>query len=119
MHNYYISTLMLDFAWSHTTHSLFVYDWCLFEIMLLFGLFIQLSETNGTSFGYGYNRTTSKAKSHSPDSSDDTQVSEGKLATWRLPHIYKVEGKRKQKSEKLYSSRVNVPSWCTEIYISA
>ncbi|KAG5041977.1 hypothetical protein JHK87_005892 [Glycine soja] len=36
----------------------------------------ELSETNGTSFGYGYNRTTSKAKSHSPDSSDDTQVSE-------------------------------------------
>jgi len=49
--------------------------------MLLFCLFIQLSETNGTSFGYGYNRITSKARSQSLDSSDDTQVSEGKLAT--------------------------------------
>ncbi|KAL3009208.1 hypothetical protein AAZX31_07G070700 [Glycine max] len=41
----------------------------------------ELSETNGTSFGYGYNRITSKARSQSLDSSDDTQVSEGKLAT--------------------------------------
>ncbi|KAL2335941.1 hypothetical protein Fmac_010387 [Flemingia macrophylla] len=41
----------------------------------------ELSETNGTSFGYGYNKTTTKPKSQSPDSSDDTQVSEGKLAT--------------------------------------
>ncbi|RDY13130.1 K(+) efflux antiporter 2, chloroplastic, partial [Mucuna pruriens] len=41
----------------------------------------ELSETNGSSFGYGYNRITSKPKSQSPDSSDDTQASEGKLAT--------------------------------------
>ncbi|XP_020233144.1 K(+) efflux antiporter 2, chloroplastic [Cajanus cajan] len=41
----------------------------------------ELSESNGNSFGYGYNRITSKPKSQSPDSSDDTQVSEGKLAT--------------------------------------
>jgi len=39
-------------------------------------LFIQLSETNGSSFGLGYNRIASK-----PNSSDDTQVSEGRLAT--------------------------------------
>ena len=36
-----------------------------------FGL-VQLSETNETSFGYGYNRVTSKPKSQSPDSSYDT-----------------------------------------------
>ncbi|KAK7349535.1 hypothetical protein VNO77_06978 [Canavalia gladiata] len=40
----------------------------------------ELSETNGSSFGYGYNRIMSKAKSQSPDPSDDTQISEGKLA---------------------------------------
>ncbi|KAK7389994.1 hypothetical protein VNO78_25291 [Psophocarpus tetragonolobus] len=41
----------------------------------------ELSETNGSSFGYGYNRITSKSKSQSPESPDDSQVSEGKLAT--------------------------------------
>ncbi|CAJ1950075.1 unnamed protein product [Sphenostylis stenocarpa] len=39
----------------------------------------ELSETNGNSFGYGYNKITSKPKSQSPDLPDDTQISEGKL----------------------------------------
>lgn len=38
--------------------------------------FIQLSETNGSSFAYGYNKIATK-----PNSSDDTQFSEGKPAT--------------------------------------
>jgi len=42
-----------------------------------FGLFIQLSKKKGTTFGYGYNRVTSKPKSQSLDSSNDAQVSEG------------------------------------------
>ncbi|TKY63884.1 K(+) efflux antiporter 2 [Spatholobus suberectus] len=37
----------------------------------------ELSETNGTSFGYGYNRIASKPKPPSPDSSDGTQLVDG------------------------------------------
>ncbi|XP_027334038.1 K(+) efflux antiporter 2, chloroplastic-like isoform X2 [Abrus precatorius] len=41
----------------------------------------ELSETSGSSFGYGYNRVMSRPKSQTIDSSDDTQFSGGKLAT--------------------------------------
>lgn len=43
-------------------------------MLLLFGLFIQLSETSGSSLGYGYNSIMNKPKSQSPDSFDETQV---------------------------------------------
>lgn len=42
-----------------------------------FGLFIQLSETSGSSLGYGYSRMMSKPKTQTPDSIDDSQVPEG------------------------------------------
>lgn len=44
---------------------------------MTFGLFIQLSETSGSSLGYGYSRMMSKPKTQSPDSIDDSQVPEG------------------------------------------
>ncbi|GAU50279.1 hypothetical protein TSUD_349290 [Trifolium subterraneum] len=37
----------------------------------------ELSETSGSSLGYGYSRIMSKPKSQSPDSIDDTQILEG------------------------------------------
>ncbi|KAJ1426876.1 Sodium/solute symporter superfamily [Sesbania bispinosa] len=40
----------------------------------------ELCEASGSSLGYGYTRIMSKPKSQSPDSLDETQVSEGKLA---------------------------------------
>ncbi|MED6147923.1 K(+) efflux antiporter 2, chloroplastic, variant 2, partial [Stylosanthes scabra] len=42
----------------------------------------ELSEASGSSLGYGFNRpmTMSKAKSQSPDFSDDNQVSDGTAA---------------------------------------
>ncbi|KAL5167010.1 K(+) efflux antiporter 2, chloroplastic [Glycine soja] len=40
----------------------------------------ELCEASGSSLGYGYNRTMNKPKSPSPDSLDETTVSEGTLA---------------------------------------
>ncbi|XP_027353500.1 K(+) efflux antiporter 2, chloroplastic-like [Abrus precatorius] len=40
----------------------------------------ELCEASGSSLGYGHNRIMSKPKSQSPDTSDETQVSEGTLA---------------------------------------
>ncbi|XP_061371581.1 K(+) efflux antiporter 2, chloroplastic-like [Gastrolobium bilobum] len=40
----------------------------------------ELCELSGSSLGYGYNRIMSKPKSQSPDSLDETQISEGTLA---------------------------------------
>ncbi|KAK7340228.1 hypothetical protein VNO77_20926 [Canavalia gladiata] len=40
----------------------------------------ELCEATGSSLGYGYNRIVNKPKSQSPDSLDETQVSEGTLA---------------------------------------
>jgi hypothetical protein len=42
-----------------------------------FGFYIQLSETSGSSLGYGYSRMMSKPKSQFPDTIDDAQVPEG------------------------------------------
>ncbi|KAL2990205.1 hypothetical protein AAZX31_11G184100 [Glycine max] len=41
---------------------------------------IELWEASGSSLGYGYNRTMNKRKSPSPDSLDETTISEGTLA---------------------------------------
>lgn len=68
------------------TYYVFTFIYSVNGCMLLLVLFIQLSETSGSSLGYGYNRVMSKPKSQPPDSLDETQVPEG--ATWRLPHIY-------------------------------
>ncbi|KAK7256760.1 hypothetical protein RIF29_30222 [Crotalaria pallida] len=40
----------------------------------------ELCEASGSSLGYGYNRIMIKPKSQTPDSLDETQVSEGTLA---------------------------------------
>ncbi|KAE9592232.1 hypothetical protein Lal_00035307 [Lupinus albus] len=40
----------------------------------------ELCEESGSSLGYGYNRIMSKPKSQTPDSSDETQLSQGTLA---------------------------------------
>ncbi|KAI3693942.1 hypothetical protein L1987_76898 [Smallanthus sonchifolius] len=40
----------------------------------------ELSETSGSSLGYGFSRIMSKPKSSSDSSSDDSQISEGTLA---------------------------------------
>ncbi|KAK7295042.1 hypothetical protein RJT34_17945 [Clitoria ternatea] len=40
----------------------------------------ELCEASGSSLGYGFHRIMSKSKSQSPDSLDETQVSEGTLA---------------------------------------
>lgn len=59
------------------TYYVFTFIYSLNGCMLLLVLFIQLSETSGSSLGYGYNRVMSKPKSQPPDSLDETQVPEG------------------------------------------
>lgn len=49
-------------------------------VFVVLALPVQLCEASGSSLGYGYNRTMNKPKSPSPDSLDETTVSEGTLA---------------------------------------
>ena len=49
-------------------------------VFVVLSLSVQLCEASGSSLGYGYNRTMNKPKSPSPDSLDETTVSEGTLA---------------------------------------